>query len=173
MDLSKDPWLEMLYEAPSAADGYFRDACVFRQDIDIFDTMTAAILYDNGVQVSYSLNTFMPIEGYHLAFNGRRGRLEIRQYEKQPWPMPDEDEILLARNFGPVERIRVAHGTGGHFGGDVALQRILFEPGVPDPLNQRAGAWAGALSVACGIAATMSAKSGEPVAVKPLLETIA
>ena len=43
---------------------------MFREEIDIFDTMSAAILYENGVQVSYSLNTFMPIEGYHLAFNG-------------------------------------------------------------------------------------------------------
>ena len=169
-DLSKDAWLEMLYEEPSAADGYFRDACVYREEIDIFDTMTAAILYENGVQVSYSLNTFMPIEGYHLAFNGRKGRLEIRQYEKQPWAMPEEDEILLMRNFGPVERVRVRHGTGGHFGGDPALQRMLFEPGAEDPLDQRAGARAGALSVLCGVAATMSATSGKPVAVKPLLE---
>ena len=106
-DMRKDPLLEMLYEEPSREDGYVRDACVFREDIDIFDTMTAAILYESGVQVSYSLNTFMPIEGYHLAFNGRRGRIEIRQYEKQAWPMPDEDEILLARNFGPVERTQV------------------------------------------------------------------
>ena len=34
---------------------------------------------------SYSLNAFMPIEGYHLAFNGRKGRIEMRQYERQPW----------------------------------------------------------------------------------------
>ena len=170
IDIAKDPWLEMLYEAPSAADGYFRDACVFRPESDIFDTMTAAILYDNGVQVSYSLNTFMPVEGYQLAFNGRKGRLEIRQYEKQPWAMPAEDEILLLRNFGAVERIRVAQATGGHFGGDPALQRMLFAANVPDPLNQRAGARAGALSVLCGVAATMSAHSGKPVAVKPLLE---
>jgi len=37
-DISADPWLEMLYEEPSREDGYFRDACVFREDIDIFDT---------------------------------------------------------------------------------------------------------------------------------------
>ena len=71
IDLADDPWLDFLYEIPSAEDGYFRDQCVFREEIDIFDTMSAAILYENGVQVSYSLNTFMPIEGYHLAFNGK------------------------------------------------------------------------------------------------------
>ena len=76
-DLAKRPWLDMLYEVPSEEDGYFRDACVFREDIDIPDTMSAAMLYRNGVQVSYSLNTFMPIEGYDLAFNGHRGRIEV------------------------------------------------------------------------------------------------
>ena len=89
----------MLYEDPSEVDGYLRDACVFREDIDIPDTMTAAIRYANGVQVSYSLNTLMPIEGHHIAFNGTRGRIEFRQYEKQPWETPDSDEILLVRNF--------------------------------------------------------------------------
>jgi predicted dehydrogenase len=37
-DLARKPWLDMLYEAPSREDGYFRDACVFREDIDIPDT---------------------------------------------------------------------------------------------------------------------------------------
>ncbi|MEX0854009.1 MAG: Gfo/Idh/MocA family oxidoreductase [Bauldia sp.] len=168
LDISQDPWLTALYEGPSKEDGYFRDACVFRQEIDIFDTMTAAIQYENGVQVAYSLNTFMPIEGYHLAFNGRRGRIELRQYERQAWPMPAEDEILVMKNFGGVERVRVKHGAGGHFGGDPALQRMLFVPGTPDPLGQRAGARAGALSVLTGVAAVRSAKSGKPVAVEPL-----
>ena len=96
LDIAKSPWLDMLYEAPSAVDGYFRDACVFREDIDIYDTMTAAIRYANGVQVSYSLNAFMPIEGYHLAFNGTRGRIEVRMYEKQAFEAKeDEDEILV------------------------------------------------------------------------------
>ena len=169
-DVSASPWLEMLYEEPSREDGYVRDACVFREEIDIFDTMSAAILYENGVQVSYSLNTFMPIEGYHLAFNGEKGRVEIRQYERQAWETPDEDEILVMRNFGAVERLRVPHQSGGHFGGDVALQRMLFAPGAKDPLGQRAGARAGAVSVLCGVAAVESTLSGASVKVKPLLE---
>ncbi len=170
IDIGSDPWLDMLYEAPSREDGYFRDGCVFREDINIPDTMTAAILYENGVQVSYSLNTFMPIEGYHLAFNGTRGRLEIRQYEKQPWEMPNSDEILLVKNFDSYERIRVPHEPGGHFGGDPRLQTMLFVPGTEDPLGQRAGARAGAMSVLIGVAAMDSVRSGKPVTVKPLLE---
>jgi predicted dehydrogenase len=168
-DIGRDPWLDMLYEGPSREDGYFRDACVFREEIDIFDTMSAAILYESGVQVAYSLNTFMPIEGFHLAFNGTKGRLEIRQYERQAWETPREDEILVMRNFGAAERIRVRHQPGGHFGGDPALQRMLFQPGATDPLGQRAGARAGAISVLTGVAAVESATTGQPVKVKPLL----
>ncbi|MGH6922330.1 MAG: Gfo/Idh/MocA family protein [Propylenella sp.] len=170
IDIGRDPWLDMLYEEPSREDGYFRDGCVFREEIDIPDTMSAAILYENGVQVAYSLNTFMPIEGYHLAFNGTKGRVEIRQYERQGWETPDEDEILVMRNFGGVERIRVPHQPGGHFGGDPRLQEMLFLPRTPDPLGLRAGARAGAMSVLCGVAAMESVRLGRPVLVKPLLE---
>jgi predicted dehydrogenase len=161
-DIGRDPWLDMLYEDPSVEDGYFRDACVFRDEIDIPDTMSAAILYENGVQVSYSLNTFMPIEGYHLAFNGTKGRVEIRQYERQAWEAPDEDEIAVMRNFGSVERIRIPHKAGGHFGADAELQRMLFAPDVADPLGQRAGARAGALSGLTGGAAVESPRDGQP-----------
>ena len=170
LDISKSPWLEALYEAPSAVDGYVRDACVFREDIDIYDTMSAAILYANGVQVSYSLNAYMPIEGYHLAFNGTEGRIEVRMYEKQAFEAPvDQDEILVLGTDRSVERIVVEHGPGGHFGGDPLLHRSLFVPESADPLNQRAGARAGALSVLTGVAATRSAETGLPVEILPLL----
>jgi predicted dehydrogenase len=171
LDISKSPWLDMLYEAPSAVDGYFRDACVFREDIDIYDTMTATIAYANGVQVSYSLNAFMPIEGYHLAFNGTRGRIEVRMYEKQAFDAPeDQDEILVLGTDRSVERITVQHGPGGHFGGDPLLHRSLFVPDADDPAGQRAGARAGAMSVLTGVAATRSAETGQPVDILPLLQ---
>ncbi len=170
LDIDKSPWLEMLYEAPSAVDGYFRDACVFREDIDVYDTMTAAILYENGVQVCYSLNTFMPIEGYHLAFNGTQGRIKVRMYEKQAFEAPeDQDEILVLGIDRSVERIIVQHGPGGHFGGDPLLHKSLFVPDAGDPMGQRAGARAGAMSVLTGVAATRSAETGLPVEIAPLL----
>ncbi len=57
--------------------------------------------------MSYSLNTFMPIEGYALAFNGTKGRLEIRDYERQPWEVTEETEIYLTKNFGTREKIAI------------------------------------------------------------------
>lgn len=171
LDIGADPWLDALYEAPAAEDGYLRDACVYRDDIDIWDTMSAAILYANGVQVSYSLNAYMPVEGYHLALNGTEGRIEVRMYERQAFDAPvGRDEILVLGTDRSVERIRVEHGPGGHFGGDPLLHRSLFEPERDDPLRQRAGARAGALSVLTGVAAARSAETGQPVEILPLLD---
>ena len=165
LDISATPLLESLYEDPSAVDGYVRDACVFREDIDIPDTMVASIRYRNGVNVSYSLNTYMPIEGHHIAFNGHKGRIELRQYEKQKWTTPPADEIVVMKNFGDVERIWVPHSSGGHYGGDDRLRNMLLRSGPNDELKQRAGSRAGAMSVLCGIAALQSSRTGQQVSV--------
>ena len=167
-DMSADPLLETLYEDPSAVDGYVRDACVYREDIDIPDTMSATIRYENEVLVSYSLNTFMPIEGYTIAFNGTGGRIEARLFERQPFEVPDADEILLVRNFGKgVERIAVPHTGGGHFGGDDRMRNLIFHGG-DDPLGQRAGSRAGAMSVMIGVAALQSSRTGKMVEIAEL-----
>ena len=167
-DISKDAFLERLYEDPSKVDGYVRDACVFREEIDIPDTMVASIRYRSGVHVSYSLNTYMPIEGHHIAFNGHRGRIELRQYEAQAWTTPPADEIVVMKNFGEVERIWMPHSSGGHYGGDDLLRNMLFRPGASDELKQRAGSRAGAMSVLCGIAAFQSSRTGSPVSIADL-----
>ena len=167
-DIAADPLLEALYEAPSVVDGYVRDACVYREDIDIPDTMSATIRYENQVLVSYSLNTFMPIEGYTIAFNGTQGRIETRLFEKQPFEVPEADEILVVRNFGKgVERIPIPHAGGGHFGGDDRMRNLIFHGG-DDPLGQRAGSRAGAMSVMIGAAALKSSQTGEMVRIAEL-----
>jgi predicted dehydrogenase len=170
IDIGADPWLDMLYEDPSAEDGYVRDACVFREDIDIYDTMSTSIMYRNGVQVSYSLNACMPVEGHHLAFNGRKGRIEMKHVETDPFGVPEVDEIRVMPNFGKAEIVTVPREHGGHFGGDRRLQAMLFDPTMPDPLHQRAGARAGAISVLTGVASVESVKTGRPVRLAGLLE---
>src|SRR4249920_1636154 len=63
-------------------DGYFRDRCVFRPDIDIEDTMNVQVRYNTGVTLAYSLNAFNGWEGYVVSFNGTKGRLEHKEEEK-------------------------------------------------------------------------------------------
>lgn len=161
--------LKALYVDCESEDGYLRDACVFRENIDIYDTMSTQVRYTNGALLNHSVHTFMPIEGYHLAFNGMKGRLELRQYERQPWKVPPVDEIRLTKNFGASEVIPVAHGKGGHFGGDPALKDLLFKPGTPDPYNLRAGSRAGAMSLLIGVAAVRSVETRQPVRIETLV----
>ena len=52
------------YVKAESEDGYIRDACVYRRNINIWDTMTLNVRYHTGVIMSYSLNCFMPYEGY-------------------------------------------------------------------------------------------------------------
>ncbi len=92
-------------------------------------------------------------------------------YEKQAFEAPHgRTRSSSSAPTGSVERIRVQHGPGGHFGGDPLLHRSLFVPEAGDPDGQRAGARAGAMSVLTGVAATRSAESGLPVDILPLLE---
>lgn len=168
-DILRSPQMKAIYVDCESEDGYIRDNCLFRANIDIFDTMTALVRYSTNAVMSYSVHTFMPIEGYHLAFNGSKGRLELRQYERQAWQVPKVDEIRLSRNFGQSEVIPVEHGRGGHFGGDPALKELLLHPERPDPFKQRAGSRAGAMSLLTGVAAVQSADRKQPVRIDSLV----
>ena len=168
-DITESEYLMDLYVAHEHHDGYLRDGCVWSNEIDIFDKMSAQIKYANDVQVSYSLTTYSPYEGYRIAFNGTRGRMEAWIKERQPWEAPDYDEIRVTDNFGATELIQVPHGGGGHGGGDTRLKdRIFKHPDQPDPLRLNAGARDGAMSVLIGVAARESVKTGEPVRISSL-----
>ena len=45
-------------------------------DINIEDTMNVIVKYKTGATLSYSLNAFNAWEGYTIAFNGTKGRIE-------------------------------------------------------------------------------------------------
>ena len=145
-----------LYTEAESVDGYLRDGCVFKEDIDIWDTMSATVRYSNNVLMSYSLNTFMPIEGFHLAFNGTKGRLEVRDYERQPWEAPRTVEITLIRNFGKREKVEIPQAEGGHGGGDNRLHDLIFRKIEAPKHLQLPDSRAGAMSCLTGIAARKS-----------------
>lgn len=160
-----------LYVKNEEYDGYLRDGCVWRKDINIYDKMAATIKYANDVQVSYSLTTYSPYEGYRIAFNGTKGRLEAWIKERQPWEAEDYDELRLTRNFGETELIRIPHGGGGHGGGDSRLKDKIFKnPDMEDPYRQSAGSRDGAMSILVGIAARNSVETGEKVKIASLTD---
>jgi predicted dehydrogenase len=169
-DMTKNPMRMELYAACEDVDGYYRDGCVFREDIDIYDTMSAVVKYSNGVHMSYSLNAFMPIEGYRLAFNGEKGRLEVRDYERQPWPVDRQTEMQLIKSFGQREMIDMPDIEGGHSGGDDRMKEVIFrKPEVPSYMRLP-DSRAGALSCLTGIAARKSVELKRPIRISELVK---
>ena len=167
-DITKKKNLMNLYVANEKYDGYLRDGCVFKNDVNIFDKMAATIRYKNGVQVAYSLTTYSPYEGYRIAFNGTKGRLEAWIQESRPTSDVNFDELVLFKNFGKREYIQIPFGTSGHGGGDALLKDQIFLPGIKDPYKQCASVRDGALACLVGIAARNSIATGQPVKIADL-----
>jgi predicted dehydrogenase len=169
-DMTKNPMRMKLYAGCEDVDGYHRDGCVFKEDIDIYDTMGALVRYSNGTTMSYSLNAAMPIEGYRLAFNGEKGRLDVRDYERQPWQVEEETVIHVIKNFGKREAIQLPKiAGGGHGGGDDRLRDLIFRKiSVPDYM-QLPDSRAGAMSCLTGIAARTSVEQKRPVKIAEMI----
>ncbi|OQP38659.1 4,5-dihydroxyphthalate dehydrogenase [Niastella yeongjuensis] len=166
-DLTANKRLMNIYAANEQYDGYMRDGCVFKEDIDIFDKMAVQIMYSNQVQVSYSLTAYSPYEGYRISFNGTKGKLDAWIKEKQPWEEEAFDEIQLTHTFGKREVFRIPNNEDGHGGGDVRLRKQIFM-NESDPLHQSAGSRDGSLACLVGIAARNSIDTGKPIDIASL-----
>lgn len=182
IDLAADQGLKELYLDNEQYDGYFRDRCVFRPDIDIEDTMNVLVKYDNNVTLCYSLNAFNSWEGYHIIFNGTKGRLEHRVEEKIYISGTNavqgglKEGGTLTRVIplrGPARDFEPWSGEGGHGGGDKALLDDLFLPEKPvDKYLRSADQRAGAYSILTGIAANTCFQTGQLVKIDDLVQNI-
>ena len=171
-DITKNEYLYNLYCKNEHHDGYLRDGCVFKEDIDIYDKMAATIKYANGVQVAYSLTAYSPYEGYRIAFNGTNGRLEA--WIKEDKAVLDReqgyDELTLYTNFGGTEKFRIPQAEG-HGGGDVRLKDSIFRyPNAEDKYRQAASSRDGAMAILTGIAARKSIDTGGIIRIADLTD---
>ncbi|MBQ9939419.1 MAG: Gfo/Idh/MocA family oxidoreductase [Oscillospiraceae bacterium] len=157
------------YAANEDKDGYIKDNCIYADDIDIYDTMSLNVSYDNGTMMTYSLNATCAYEGWRVAINGSKGRLEAFLPETGPEVNPVYDAIKFYDLQGNVTEYRVTKAKGGHGGGDVRLRKMLFLENVPDPMGHAAGTMAGAESIMIGAAANVSIKEGRIVDIWELL----
>lgn len=191
-DITKDEKMMKLYAENEKYDGYIRDNCLFRKEIDIFDKMAVQIKYANDVQVSYSLTTYSPFEGFRFAFNGKNSRLET--HEGIPWRdniQEDQSkihekemdhtshsttqlkyhEIVSQRNFEDFKRIEFPFVRKGHWGGDkLMLDEIFRKKTITPALNHAAGIRDGSLAVLIGIAARISIDEGRSVKITELTD---
>jgi hypothetical protein len=179
LDLASRPSFKRLYLDAESEDGYYRDRCVFSEDIDIEDRVSLTAEYANGVCLSYSLNSFLPYEGHRLRVNGTKGRLEMNVGETVgafgDGSIPgavDKNRLSVKvfPMFGEPYDVEIPPAVGGHGGGDTPVVQSLYRDDLPpDPLNRAASEIEGAWSALVGIAANRSIESGQPIDVASLV----
>ena len=184
LDMAGNEGLTSLYLDHESHDGYLRDRCVFSDQIDIEDTMNVLVRYRSGASLSYSLNAFTPWEGYMVAFNGTKGRLEHKCEETVyvsgdgtvPGALKREGTwIRVYPHWKPAYEVEIAEAKGGHGGADPVMLRMIFDPEnqPDDPLlrasDHRGGAW----SILTGVAANHSLRDGRTIRVNDLVPNLA
>jgi len=188
-DITSDKRAMDLYVNNEHHDGYIRDNCLFRPEINIYDKMSAQIKYRDNTFVNYSLTTYSPYEGWKIAFNGMDGRIDawldipfmnnenISQSDMHELEMSQDDSqlhsepVILHKLWKDYDVQNVSFQKGGHGGGDVLLHNQIFRtPGQKDPYQRPAGVRDGAMSILIGIAARKSIESGHPVRIAELTD---
>ncbi len=194
IDITKDEWLNSLYVKNEQHDGYLRDGCVWRNEIDIFDKMSAQIIYANGVTVNYSLTAYSPYEGWRITFNGMKGRMEtwqdipyinkqtvsekdkhaLEMQETKAGEIEEFNSVMVMDNFSEKpEIIKVPIVKTGHGGGDKGLHDKIFRnPTNENPYNIMAGTRDGAMSILIGIAARKSIQQKRPIKISELTDLV-
>lgn len=189
-DITEDEHMMKLYVENEKYDGYIRDNCLFREEINIYDKMSAQVKYMNKVNLNYSLTTYSPYEGWRVAFNGTEGRLEawldipyhkevsvnqaelhIAEMDQSGSQQEEYEPIITHKLWKDFEVVKVPVERGGHGGGDQRLQDKIFKnPELEDSYERAAGSRDGAMSVLIGVAARKSIESGEPVRIAELTD---
>ena len=168
-DITTDEFCMNFYAKCESADGYLRDACVFRETINIWDNMSVQVKYSNDALLTYSLVAGMPYEGYAVGFNGTKGRLDARVYHAQPWQVDRLADLRLTRKFKGTLESTIEEGGADHWGSDDKMQNMIFR-GAPDPMGQNAGTRAGAMSILIGVGARHSIEQNRKVTIDEMVK---
>ena len=178
IDMESNKAMKAMYLDAEADSGYIRDRSVFSDDISIEDTMGLVVRYRNNAIMTYSLNAYMPWEGYNIVINGSKGRLEVNvvemSYINSGGDKKDEGaligkKITMNPMFDKPYEVSCKEGEGGHGGGDIVMLNDIFGDPEPDRFKRAASHIDGAYSILTGIAANRSIASGLPVKIKDLL----
>ncbi len=179
LDMENNPQLKGLYLDAEKDDGYIRDQSVFGDGINIEDTMGVMVRYRNNAIMTYSLNAYLPWEGYRVAFNGSKGRIQVAIVEQtyvNAGGNPALEGALQKKSitvfpmFGEPYEVDIDEGAGGHGGGDPVLLNDIFGVPEPDRFNRAASHVDGAMSILTGIAANKSIATGMPVQIDQLVQ---
>ncbi|MES1263984.1 MAG: gfo/Idh/MocA family oxidoreductase, partial [Peristeroidobacter soli] len=135
--------------------------------------------YNTGAMLSYSLNACSAWEGYRIAFNGTRGRLEHDLVEQvyvsganmTPGAIAaDGVRIRVIPLRGAVRNIEPWEATGGHGGGDDVMLDSVFGTPAPDLYRREADERSGIYSMLVGAAANQCFETNRSVRITDLID---
>ena len=179
IDLAADEDMRRMYLDAEGDSGYVRDRSVFSDDVAIEDVMGVMVRYNRGAILTYSLNTYMPWEGFNVMLNGAKGRIELTVVENSYVSGRDKithqgetakERLLVRPLFGEPYEVKAEVASGGHGGSDPVLLNDIFGKPGDDPFNRAASHVDGAMSILTGIAANKSIASGAAVDIASLLK---
>ncbi|WP_338787167.1 Gfo/Idh/MocA family oxidoreductase [Metabacillus sp. FJAT-53654] len=179
INLEENKHLKAMYLDAEKEDGYHRDQSVFGDGINIEDTLGVMVHYKNKAILNYSLNAYLPWEGYIVSFNGSKGRIEVHVREqsyinsggnKEDEGRLEEKSITVMPMFSESYEVEIEEGEGGHGGGDPILLQDLFGTPLEDEFNRAASHVDGAMSILTGVAGNISLNTGQPVKVDVLVK---
>ena len=179
LDMEASESMRNLYLNAEHEDGYIRDKSVFSEEISIEDTMGVMVRYKNNAIMTYSLNSYIPKEGFRVVFNGSKGRMELDVLEqsyvnaggdKAKEGATKYKKITVIPMFSEAYDVPIEEAVGGHGGGDPILLNDIF--GVPkeDKFHRAANQVDGAMSILTGVAANKSIASGLPGQIDDLVK---
>lgn len=161
-----------LYYDCEDVDGYYRDSCIFADEIDIEDNLSVGVRYSRGAVMSYTLNAHSPYEGFNIVFNGERGRIEFTKNTRHSESFAEMSTVASLRVYTHAgESFDVEMPTAeteGHGGADKRLRDNLFRGFDTDELCQMADVRAGIMSIGIGMAANLSMSEGRRVSISEL-----
>ena len=181
LDLSSIENLRKLYSENEEFDGYYRDQCVFDQDIEIEDMIRAEVRYSRGAVLNYGLVAFSPWEGYEITFIGTEGTLS-QKYLERSVINGDESSLREGSNVETTlllpgkapEKIKNPSSASGHGGADpLMLDHIFADDGTPDPLKRKSNHFSAAWSAITGFAINRSMEKGKVILIKDLIKDLA
>ncbi len=179
LHMEDNPRLKAMYLDAEHEDGYYRDQSVFGDGISIEDTMGVMVRYRNGAIMTYSLNAYMPWEGFRIALNGNKGRLQLLVVEGSYINAGGDSaaegaartrRITLFPMHGEPYDVEVPEAVGGHGGGDSVMLEDIFGSPREDLFDRAASHVDGAMSILVGIAANRSMRTGRPVEIEDLVQ---
>ena len=178
IDMENNPQMKAMYLDAEKDSGYIRDRSVFSDDIGIEDTMSLNVRYNTGAVMSYSLNSYMPWEGFNVSFNGSKGRIEYRTRSAEKFVNIGKKaiesagvfkDIVVFPMFGEPYEVGYEKLEGSHGGSDDVMLQDIFGTPQPDPFNRAAGLEDGLMAILTGIAANKSIASGAPCKIADLI----